>query len=157
MFMYHSAARRRCSLRFKASQLQGAEALAGLLNLPTPRMPDNDSDTDEGFLSTNKVECTLLQCLSTLDYWLLSGSVSLATGTGLAFINSASTITHSLKGTPNLTVRAKLVRARRKSPQWWLLLSRIPYLVLLLFSCSSHLPCIGCMFSRVSLEYACRE
>ena len=86
-----------------------AEPGAVQLNLPTPRLPDNESDTDEGFLSTSKEDSTLLECLNNVDYWLLCGSVSLTTGTGLAFINSASAITHSLHGSSSLTVRPLLV------------------------------------------------
>jgi hypothetical protein len=80
------------------------ESCAARLNLPRPRQPDYDSDTDEGFLSTCDVECTLLECLGTVDFWLLCGSISISTGTGLAFINSAAAITHSLHGSSSLTV-----------------------------------------------------
>jgi hypothetical protein len=83
----------------------GPDSYAVHLNLPTPRLRENDSDTDEGFLSTSQSDYTLLLCLETLDYWLLCGSISITTGTGLAFINNASAITHSLHGTPSLTVR----------------------------------------------------
>jgi hypothetical protein len=62
-------------------------------------------DADEGFLCTDKVEATLLQCLRTLDFWLLTVAVSVCTGTSLAFINNAGALVRSLGGDAGTTVR----------------------------------------------------
>lgn len=62
-------------------------------------------DASEGFLCTDRVEFTLLQCLRSVDFWLLTVAVSACTGASLAFINNASSLVRSLGGDDTTTVR----------------------------------------------------
>ena len=63
-------------------------------------------DAGAGFLCTDHVEATLLQCLRSVDFWLLTVAVSACTGASLAFINNASSLVRSLGGDNTLTVRS---------------------------------------------------
>ena len=65
----------------------------------------NTMDVGEGYLITDNVEATLLQCFRMLDFWLLSFAVSACTGISLAFINNASSLVRSLGGDGTMTVR----------------------------------------------------
>lgn len=91
-----SNARRRWAILSAAVRLSGNQ--------------QRNSDAGEGYLCTDRVEATLLQCLKTLDFWLLTFAVSACTGISLAFINNAGSIVRSLGGDKTITVCVPFAR-----------------------------------------------
>jgi hypothetical protein len=78
-------------------------------SLATPRLRQvgevvHRDGQDEGFLATDKVEATLLECMQQLDFWLLTFSVAACTGASLAFINNVGPLVASLHGENAVTV-----------------------------------------------------
>lgn len=85
---------------------------APLLGTSTPRLISasggaaaGHDDADEGYMSTNKGDATLLECLSMVDFWLLTFAMASCTGASLAFINNVGPLVETLRGDLSMTVR----------------------------------------------------